>query len=63
MIDPAAFARLLAGYCLEVQPGQQVVLRSTTLAAPLLLELRGAMSPATRREYAELAPRTREDLW
>ncbi len=39
MIDAAAFARLLAGYCLEVQAGQQVVLRSTTLAAPLLLEL------------------------
>jgi hypothetical protein len=27
------------------------------------LELRGALSPATRREYAELAPKTREDLW
>ena len=27
------------------------------------LVLRGAMSPATRREYAELAPRVREDLW
>ncbi len=39
MIDPTAFARLLCGYCLEVQPGQQVVLRSTTLAAPLLLAL------------------------
>jgi aminopeptidase len=39
VIDAAAFARLLAGYCLEVQAGQQVVLRSTTLAAPLLLEL------------------------
>jgi aminopeptidase len=37
--DPAAFARLLAEYCLEVQPGQQVLLGSTTLAAPLLLEL------------------------
>src|SRR6185312_1342927 len=37
--DPAAFARLLAGYCLDVQPGQQVVVRSTTLAAPLLLAL------------------------
>ena len=37
MIDPAAFARLLCGYCLEAQPGQQVVVRSTTLAAPLLL--------------------------
>jgi aminopeptidase len=37
VIDPAAFARLLCGYCLEAQPGQQVVVRSTTLAAPLLL--------------------------
>jgi aminopeptidase len=37
--DPAAFARLLCGYCLDVQPGQQVVVRSTTLAAPLLLAL------------------------
>ncbi len=39
MIDPAAFARLLCGYCLDAQPGQQVVVRSTTLAAPLLLEV------------------------
>ena len=38
-LDPAPFARLLAGYCLEVEAGQQVLLRSTTLAAPLLLEL------------------------
>ena len=36
-LDPAAFARLLCGYCLDAQPGQQVVVRSTTLAAPLLL--------------------------
>jgi aminopeptidase len=38
-LDPAAFARLLCGYCLDVQPGQQVSVRSTTLAAPLLLAL------------------------
>jgi aminopeptidase len=37
VIDPVAFARLLCGYCLEAQAGQQVVVRSTTLAAPLLL--------------------------
>ena len=37
--DPERFARLLAGYCLDVQPGQQVLVRSTTLAAPLLLAL------------------------
>lgn len=35
--DPGAFARLLCGYCVDVRPGQQVVVRSTTLAAPLLL--------------------------
>ena len=39
MVDAAAFARLLAGYCLEVEAGQQIVVRSTSLAAPLLLEL------------------------
>jgi aminopeptidase len=38
-IAPAAFAQLLCGYCLDVQPGQQVVVASTTLAAPLLVEL------------------------
>jgi aminopeptidase len=41
--DPAAFATLLCDYCLEVEPGQQVVVRSTTLAAPLLLELQRAL--------------------
>jgi aminopeptidase len=33
------FARLLTDYCLEVQPGQQVLVQSSTLAAPLLLAL------------------------
>jgi hypothetical protein len=28
-----------------------------------VLELRGAMSPSTRRMYAELPARTREDSW
>jgi aminopeptidase len=42
-LDPAAFADLLAGYCLDVQPDQQVLVRSTTLAAPLLLELQRAI--------------------
>jgi aminopeptidase len=37
--DPQLFAALLCGYCLDVQPGQQVLVRSTTLAAPLLLAL------------------------
>jgi aminopeptidase len=33
------FARLLTDYCLEVSPGQQIQVSSTTLAAPLLLAL------------------------
>jgi aminopeptidase len=37
--DPARFAALLCDYCLDVQPGQQVVVRASTLAAPLLLAL------------------------
>ena len=41
--DPSALAALLCDYCLEVRPGQQVVVRSSTLAAPLLLELQRAL--------------------
>ncbi|HEX5146049.1 MAG TPA: aminopeptidase [Conexibacter sp.] len=41
--DPAAFAALLTRYCLDVQPGQQVLVRSTTLAAPLLRALHAAI--------------------
>jgi aminopeptidase len=43
VIDPVAFAKLLSGYCLDAQPGQQVVVRSTTLAAPLLLALQAEL--------------------
>ena len=42
-IDAAAFAELLTGYCLEVEPGQEVLVRSTTLAAPLVLECQRAI--------------------
>jgi aminopeptidase len=42
-LDPAPFADLLAGYCLEVQGGESVLVRSTSLAAPLLLELQRAI--------------------
>jgi aminopeptidase len=38
-VNAGAFARLLCGYCLDAQPEQQVVVRSSTLAAPLLLEI------------------------
>jgi aminopeptidase len=42
-LDPRLFADLLAGYCLDVRPDQQVLVRSTTLAEPLLLELQRAI--------------------
>jgi aminopeptidase len=41
--DPARFAALLCDYCIEATPGQQVAVRSTTLAAPLLLALQEAL--------------------
>lgn len=44
--DPAAFADLLVGYCLEVKPLQQVLVRSTSLAEPLLLEVQRALLEA-----------------
>jgi aminopeptidase len=42
-LDPAAFADLLAGYCLDVEAGETVLVRSTSLAEPLLLELQRAI--------------------
>jgi aminopeptidase len=41
--DPEAFAALLCDYCLEVAPGQQVLVRSTTRAEPLLRALHRAL--------------------
>jgi len=41
--DTERMAALLTGYCLDVQPGQQVLVRSTTLAAPLLRALHAAI--------------------
>ncbi len=42
-LDSARFAALLCDYCLEVRAGEQVVVRSTTLASPLLLALQRAL--------------------
>ena len=42
-LDPAPFADLLAGYCLDVEAQETVLVRSTSLAAPLLLELQRAI--------------------
>jgi aminopeptidase len=42
-LDPAAFADLLTGYCLDIQAQETVLVRSTSLAAPVLLELQRAI--------------------
>ena len=42
-VDSAPFADLVAGYCLDVKKGQQVLVRSSPLAAPALLELQRAI--------------------
>ena len=42
-MDAAKHAALLCDYCLEVKPGEQVVVRSTTLATPLLSSLHRAL--------------------
>jgi aminopeptidase len=39
--DPDAFAALLCDYCLDVGEREQVLVRSTTLASPLLVALQG----------------------
>lgn len=43
MIDVESFAALLCDWCLEVAPGQQVMVSSTTLAQPLLDALHAAI--------------------
>jgi aminopeptidase len=54
--DPQAHARLLVDYCIAAQPGERVLVQTTTLALPLVEELhklllqRGA-TPVIRLEY------------
>ena len=43
VLEAAPMADLLAGYCLDVQPRQKIVVRSSVLATPLLLELQRAI--------------------
>ena len=43
MIDPRRFADLLCDWCLEVAPGQQILIASTSLAQPLLDALYAAV--------------------
>jgi aminopeptidase len=43
VIDAGRHAELIAGYCLDVQAGQQVVVHGTQAAAPLLVALQRAI--------------------
>ncbi|GAC1436704.1 MAG: aminopeptidase [Solirubrobacteraceae bacterium] len=43
VIDAARFADLLVGYCLGVDEQEQVLVRGSTLAAPLMLEVQRAV--------------------
>ena len=49
VIDPAAHAALLCDYCLEVQPGEQVVVRSTTLGLAARCSRSSARCSSARR--------------
>jgi aminopeptidase len=59
--DPDAFAQLLCDWCLEVQAGQQILVASTTLGAPVVRAVhravleRGAW-PLVRLSFPEQAP-------
>jgi aminopeptidase len=64
VIDAGAFAALLCDYCLEVRPGQQVVVRSTTSATPLLLALQRALLEREAWPLLRVAlPGQDEALW
>jgi aminopeptidase len=64
VIDPAAFATLLCDYCLQPEPDEQVVVRSTTLAAPLLLELQRALLERDAWPLLRVAlPGQEESFW
>lgn len=56
MIEPDAFAALLCDWCLEAQPGQQVLIVSTPLAEPLVLALQRALLDREAWPLLRLAP-------
>src|SRR5205823_1196239 len=54
--DPGAFARLICDWCLEVQPAQQVLVRSTVHGAPLIRALHRAILERGAWPAIRLAP-------
>jgi len=62
--DPEAFAALLCDWCLDVQPGQQVLVHSTTLAEPLLTALHAAILDRDAWPHLRVAlPATEADFY
>jgi aminopeptidase len=56
VIDPDAFAALLCDWCLEVRPGQQVAILSSTLAQELVLALHRAVLDRQAWPLLRLSP-------
>ena len=56
MIDPDAFAVLLADWCLDVQPGQQILISTTTLAEEAAVALHRAVLERGGWPLLRLAP-------
>ncbi len=54
--DPAAFAALICDWCLQVAPGERVLVDSTTLAESLALELNAAILERDAWPFIRLTP-------
>jgi aminopeptidase len=58
VIDAQAFARVICDWCLEVQPGQQVLVASTTLAEEPVLAIHDAILDRGAWPLVRLSPPT-----
>lgn len=63
MIDADAYATLIADWCLEVLPGQQILIETTTLAEDAALALHGAILERDAWPLLRLHPRELESSY
>jgi aminopeptidase len=56
MIDPDAFAALICDWCLEVEPGQQILIGGSVLAEPLIRSVHNAVLERGAWPLLRLAP-------
>ena len=54
--DPAAFAALVCDWCLRIEPGERVLVASTTLAEEYVLALHGAILDRDGWPFMQLSP-------